>query len=150
MRNVAAIVMDLDDVEQIDIAALGGADRIMVNDLSGTDVNDVNTDLAGTVGGATDDAAADEVIVSGTTGDDVTVVTGAADSAGVTGLSASVDVTHASSADDLLAIYALAGDDVVDGSRLVAGAIRFAADGGNGDDLLVGGAGADTLRGCGG
>ena len=49
----ASIVMDLDDVEQIDIAALGGADRFDVDDLSGTDVRDLNADLAGVIGGAT-------------------------------------------------------------------------------------------------
>ena len=30
--------MDLDDVERIDVNALGGADNIVVGDLSGTDV----------------------------------------------------------------------------------------------------------------
>ena len=37
-RDVANIVMDLNDVESIDVKALGGADTITVNDLSGTDV----------------------------------------------------------------------------------------------------------------
>ena len=37
-RNVGNIVMDLNDVEAIDLNALGGADTITVNDLTGTDV----------------------------------------------------------------------------------------------------------------
>ena len=37
-RNLGNIVMDLDDVESIDLNALGGADTLTVNDLSGTDV----------------------------------------------------------------------------------------------------------------
>ena len=37
--------MDLNDVESIDFNALGGADNIVVNDLSGTDVTEVNIDL---------------------------------------------------------------------------------------------------------
>ncbi len=37
-RNVANVTMDLNDVEGIDFDALGGADTIVVNDLSGTDV----------------------------------------------------------------------------------------------------------------
>src|SRR4029434_8208379 len=37
-RDIANIVMDLDDVERIDFNALGGADTITVNDLNGTDV----------------------------------------------------------------------------------------------------------------
>ena len=37
---------------RVDFNALGGADVVTVNDLTGTDVNDVNVDLAGTLGGA--------------------------------------------------------------------------------------------------
>ena len=37
-RDVANVTMDLDDVERIDFHALGGADNIVVGDLSGTDV----------------------------------------------------------------------------------------------------------------
>ncbi len=39
-RNVANVVMDSNDVESIDFNALGGADNIVVNDLSGTDLTD--------------------------------------------------------------------------------------------------------------
>ena len=38
-RDVANITMDLNDVEHIDFKALGGADNIVVNDLSGTDAH---------------------------------------------------------------------------------------------------------------
>ena len=44
-RDVANITMDLNDVENINVAALGGADTITVNDLSGTDVKQVAIDL---------------------------------------------------------------------------------------------------------
>ena len=37
-RDIANVTMDLNDVEAIDFNALGGADTIAVNDLSGTDV----------------------------------------------------------------------------------------------------------------
>ena len=37
-RDIANVTMDLNDVEKIDFNALGGADNIVVNDLSGTDV----------------------------------------------------------------------------------------------------------------
>ena len=50
-RNVANITMDLNDVESIDFNALGGADTITVNDMSGTDVVEVAINLAGTLGG---------------------------------------------------------------------------------------------------
>ena len=52
-RNIANVTMDLDDVEGIDFNALGGADNVVVNDLSGTDVTEVNTNLAA-AGGAGD------------------------------------------------------------------------------------------------
>ena len=38
-------------------------------------------------------------------------------------------------------------DDTIDASTLPAGRIRFVADGGDGNDLLVGSAGDDTLLG---
>ena len=40
-RDVAAITMDLNDVESIVAKTFGGADNVIVNDLSGTDVIDV-------------------------------------------------------------------------------------------------------------
>src|SRR5262249_29962892 len=68
-RNVGNIVMDLNDVERIDLNALGGADTITVNDLTGTDVLQVNIHLEGTPNGG--DGQADTGIVNGTAGDDV-------------------------------------------------------------------------------
>ena len=47
-RDVGNITMDLNGVEQIQFAALGGADNITVNDLTGTGVTQVAIDLAAT------------------------------------------------------------------------------------------------------
>ena len=47
LRDVASVTMDLDDVETIDFRALGGADNIVVGDLSGTDLTLSSLDLAG-------------------------------------------------------------------------------------------------------
>jgi Ca2+-binding RTX toxin-like protein len=149
-RNVGSITMDLNDVERIDTNALGGADQLTVNDLTGTDLTAVNGDLAGTLGGAVGDGAADQVIVKATNGDDVVTANGAAGSATVNGLSAIVGVTHAQADTDSLAINALAGDDVVEASGLAADAIALLVDGGDGDDVLIGGGGADALRGAAG
>jgi len=63
-RDVAAITMDLDDVERIDFRALGGADNIVVGDLSGTDVTLVSLDLRGPNGGG--DGAADTISINAT------------------------------------------------------------------------------------
>ena len=56
-RDVAAITMDLNDVEPIDAKALGGADTLVVNDLSGTDVTEVNGRPRGPAAGSTTLAA---------------------------------------------------------------------------------------------
>jgi Ca2+-binding RTX toxin-like protein len=140
-RNIASIVMDLNDVESIAVKALGGADNIVVNDVSGTDLTNVSADLGG------DDAAADNVITNATNGDDVVTVSGSGTNAQVNGLPALVNVSGAIVSNDRLTVNALAGDDVVDGSGLAADAIQLTADGGDNDDVLIGGAGADTLLG---
>ena len=49
-RDVANITMDLNGVEQINFNALGGADTITVNDLTGTDVTQVNARPAASSG----------------------------------------------------------------------------------------------------
>jgi len=146
-RNVGNITMDLDGIEQVDTNALGGADQLTVNDLSGTDLKTVNGDLASTLGGAAGDGQADKVIVNATNGNDAITAAGSAGSATVTGLAATVNIAHAEAASDSLTINALGGDDGVDASGLAADAIRLTADGGDGDDVLIGGAGADTLLG---
>jgi Ca2+-binding RTX toxin-like protein len=144
-RNVANVTMDLDDVEGINFNALGGADVVVVNDLSGTDITEVNLNLA-VIGGA-GDAAADSVIVNATNGDDVAVVFGDASGTSVLGLAAQVNITGAEAANDRLTVRAQAGDDVVEASGVAAGAIQLTLDGAEGDDLLLGGAGNDTLSG---
>ncbi len=146
-RNVANVIMDCNDMERVDFNALGGADQIVVNDLSGTDVTEIRLDLGNPAGSGTGDGAADSVIVNGTSGDDVVVLAGDASGTSVFGLAAQVSIVGAEAASDRLTINALAGDDAVEGSGLAAGAIGFIADGGVGSDVLIGGDGDDTLRG---
>ena len=134
-RDVAAITMDLNDVESIVVKALGGADTLTVNDVSGTDLTNVSADLGG------DDAAADNVITNATNGDDVVTVSGTGPSAQVNGLPALVSVTGAIAGSDRVTVNALAGDDVVDASGLAADSALLTADGGDGSDVLIGGAG---------
>ncbi len=64
-RDVGAITMDTNGLEVVDVNALGGADNITVNDLTGTGLTGLNLDLAGAAGGG--DGQADSVIVNGTT-----------------------------------------------------------------------------------
>src|SRR5215208_4135927 len=144
-RDIAAITMDLNDVESIDLDALGGADTIDVGDVSGTDVTEVNTDLA--VAGGAGDGQPDNVIVDGTDGDDVVVVAGDASGVAVVGLAARVNITGAEAANDRLTVNTRDGADVVEASGLTADAIQLTVNGGAGDDVLIGGAGNDTLDG---
>ena len=69
-RTQGAITMDTAGVERVDFTALGGADLVTVNDLTGTDVTDVRLDLAATLGGATGDGQADRIVVNGTDAED--------------------------------------------------------------------------------
>ena len=144
-RDVATITMDTAGVERVDFKALGAADSVTVGDLSGTAVDEVNIDLAGSLGGG--DTAADSVVVKGTNSNDVVFVSGANGAASVLGLAARVNITNAEQANDTLAVDALAGNDIVFGGGLEASGIRLAESGGDGNDVLLGSAGNDTLRG---
>jgi Ca2+-binding RTX toxin-like protein len=146
-RNLGNITMDTNDVETVDIRALGGADDVTVNDLSGTDVTTVRSDLAGTPGGNTGDGQPDDVIVKGTNGDDVALVTGSNGAANVLGLAAAVQIVNAEPANDTLTLDLLAGDDVAEASGLAASSVKLTVDAGAGDDVLVGSAGDDVLFG---
>ena len=96
-RNVGNIVMDTDDVEILNFNALGGADTVTVNDLTGTDVGTVNIDLGVNAAG---DAAVDTVIVNGTAAADVIQAAAVNGVVQVTGLVAQVNITAAEAAND--------------------------------------------------
>ena len=146
-RNVAGIVMDCNEVESILFTARGGADLITVHDLTGTGVTNVSLDLAGTPTTGVGDNAADTVIVTGTSSNDVATVTGTPAGLTVLGLAATVNITGTEPALDELIIKMLAGDDVVEASGLQDGVIKLTADGGPDNDILIGSAGADVLLG---
>jgi Ca2+-binding RTX toxin-like protein len=128
-RDVANITMDTAGVERVDFNALGGLDVVTVNDLTGTDVDEVNIDLAGSLGGATGDGEADRVVVNATNGNDTIDVSGDAGGVKVRGLAATVAIFHPQVANDGLEINTLAGTDRVDSAGLAAGAIQLFVDG---------------------
>ena len=138
-RDVATVTMDLDNVERIQFEALGGADKIVVNDLTGTDVKQVDINLAGALNGSAGDGAADTVTVNGTDGNDHINVTASGTLVTVSGLPAQVTIDHAEGRDpgDHLVIKGGAGNDTINASALAAGTIGVTVDGGAGNDTFV-------------
>ncbi len=141
-RDVANITMDVNDTETIDFHALGGADTITVNDLTGTDVSKVKIDLAAAGGGG--DGQVDTIVINATNGNDAITVSNNNGVVTVSGLAAEVTISGFE-ATDRIVINSLAGDDVITASALTG--MQLTADGGDGNDVLVGSAGNDTLLG---
>jgi Ca2+-binding RTX toxin-like protein len=138
-RNVGIVTMDLDDVETINVQASGGADTITVSDLSATDVTKVNIDLGGA------DGASDTVVLNATNGDDAITIVNNNGVVTVSGLGEDITISNFD-ANDRIVIKGLGGDDVIEASGLGT-AMQLTADGGDGDDILIGSAGNDTLLG---
>jgi Ca2+-binding RTX toxin-like protein len=139
--------MDCNGVEVVKFNALGGADKITVNDLTGTDVKNVNLDLASPAGSGQGDNIGDSVIINGTVNDDTITVSNNAAAVIVQGLAATVNIVGTDPTLDTLTIDALAGNDVVTAADLQAGIINLIINGGPGDDVLIGSHGDDIIFG---
>ena len=113
-RDVAAITMDLNDIETLDVNTFGGADTITVNDLTKTDVTKVNIDLG--ANGAPD-GSADTVIINATDASDVITLANNNGVITVSGLASDVTITDFD-ANDRIVINGLGGDDVIQASGL--------------------------------
>jgi hypothetical protein len=121
-RDVANVTMDTVGLEQIDFAALAGADTVTVNDLTGTDLPRFNVDLGG------GDGETDRVILNATDGDDTIGVRGNAEAV-KTGVTSSVVILNQEPARDRLEINTLGGTDTVTTDDLAPGAIQLLVDG---------------------
>src|SRR2546421_8101021 len=136
--------MDTHGVENVDFNALGGADQVTVNDLTGTDVTSVDVDLANILGGTTGDGQADRVVVNGTNGNDTINVAGDAGGVKASGLAATVEVLHDRKSDELGDSVDLGGGRIF-ATNLAAQAITPVIDGGAGDDRIASGPGVEKL-----
>jgi pimeloyl-ACP methyl ester carboxylesterase len=126
-RDVASVVMDVDDMEEINPVVNGGADTIGLDDLGATGVDEVNVNLEPGLGTPGGDGVPDRVIATGTDGDDEVTVAGANGTVAVTGLAATLGITHAESIDSL-AIDTRDGHDAVDAAGLAPDTIQLTTD----------------------
>ena len=138
-RNLGNIVMDLNDVERIELNALGSADTFNIGDVSATDVREVVIDLGAA------DAATDTINASGrATADTVTIATVGAETQ-VNGLPAQLRILGAEAGSDRLAVNTGGGSDNITATALAATGPRLTIDAGAGNDTINGSQGADTI-----
>jgi Ca2+-binding RTX toxin-like protein len=146
-RDVANITMDLNDIEFIDVQALGGADSAVLNDTAGTDLKSVALDLEAAIGGGAGDGAADSVTVNGTNDADDIQITADGNAVDVFGAPVSVRIDHSEAANDKLTVNGLGGADTITGGPGLAELIQLIINGGTDIDVLTGGDGNDRIVG---
>ena len=129
LRSLGSVRMDLHSLERVEIQALGGADTVTVNDLSGTNLAAVDVDLSVPEGQG--DGAADTLTLNGTGSADVLAVDATDGGVAVSGLPTSMTVTG-EEVNDSLQINTLGGDDTVSvtdaANALMAIAVDLGAD----------------------
>jgi Ca2+-binding RTX toxin-like protein len=144
-RDAGNITMDTNDVETVQFNSVGGTDNVTVHNLQGTDVKTVNVDLKGSTTGG--DGEVQSIVVEGSSAKDFITIDGDADrGVSVNGLFSAVNIMKTDPT-DRLSVNTLGGNDVVNALSLDANLILLTADGGSGNDILIGSAGNDTLRG---
>ena len=131
LRTQDNIRMDMNGVERLDLTALGGADTVTVNDMSGTDFRRADVDLSAPTGAA--EGAADIVTVNGTEQADNIHVKDAGARVAVDGLQTETVVAGGEPTDQLQ-VNALGGDDKVDVDPAAAALIGVAVDLGSGQN----------------
>jgi Ca2+-binding RTX toxin-like protein len=147
-RDVANVTMDMDGVERIVFDALGGADNVTINDLSGTAADEIVVNLGAAQGSTSGDGAADSVSMrGGAAAETIKVANASAGSLLATGLAADVRITGAEYANDRFDVLAGAGNDTLDASALSGDSIQLRLFGETGDDRIIGSAGADFVNG---
>jgi Ca2+-binding RTX toxin-like protein len=146
-RDVGNITMDLNDIEFIDVQALGGNDNVLVNDTSGTDLKRVAFDLEAAIGDGAGDGAADSVTVNGTNDPDDIQITAIDNVVEVNGAPVAVQIDHSEAANDTLTVNGLGGADTITAGPGLAALIQLVINGGTEADVLTGGDGNDRIAG---
>ena len=146
-RDVGNVTMDVNGVEQVNVVALGGADTVTVNDLSGTGVTGVNLDLAATPGSGTGDGQADTVIVNGTAHRRCDPDQRRRDQFRRGRPAGARDGPGLRRSQRPARRERFGGNDSVTAAGLPAGVVRLTVDGGIGNDTITGSDGNDVLIG---
>ena len=106
-------VLDMGDVERLDVLPAGGADTMQVDDMSGTDTDVVQWNLATARSSVATDQAADALSVNGTFGNDTVDVAASGPEVRMTGLAATVVILRSDPNLDRLHLDTKPGTDVV-------------------------------------
>ena len=144
-RDVGSITMDLVGIESTELRTLGGADNVVVNDLTGTDLKQFEISLAGPDGNP--DGAVDSVTVNGSQGDDHINIGGDSGGVRVTGLHTTVSIFNMDVGVDPLTINGQGGNDTINAQSLRGNTMPLTINGGDGDDVITGSDGADLILG---
>jgi Ca2+-binding RTX toxin-like protein len=156
-RNVANVVIDLDEIERASVEALGGSDAVAVGDLSGTDLETADVDLGA-------DGQPDAVTALGTGGADAVELASDSGAVVVSGLRAQLRVVGGELADDVTVDGGLGEDSATYGGTAAPDEFNVVANGGEvrtnapgvavdtlaiEDVVLEGRSGADTMTAVG-
>jgi Ca2+-binding RTX toxin-like protein len=141
-RNIATVNLDVGGVERLAFDPRAGADTVVVNDTSGTELQRTDVDLSS---GGAGDGQADQVVTRGGDGDDAVTVDG---DGVVSGLGGEVHAANGEPGLDTVNVATLGGADTITSGLGLASPLEVNADGGDGPDTLhyAGTAGDDTLN----
>jgi Ca2+-binding RTX toxin-like protein len=101
VRDIGTVAMDVGGIERIAIGTRGGADSVLVGDLTGTPVAEVDLDLAATEGTQVADGVQDALTIMGSSSNDVISIAPDAGGVAVSGLPAQVRITGQDAFDQL-------------------------------------------------
>jgi len=130
LRDPGAVRMDLNHVENLELATFGGVDAVTIGNLAGTDIGHADIDLSSQGAG---DHAADTVTVDGTNSADQVSVDADNGAVGVTGLPAETRLTGSETTDQLT-VRTLGGNDHVGVSQAATSLIGVVVDLGTGQN----------------